>query len=262
MLKSFIKIFLGRKSLQTIFECLHKGALKGMNIGLGSDFSKSGEKWVLTHVKSKLEKKSEIIIFDVGANIGEYTKQIKNIFGNLPIRIYSFEPSKSTYTKLKQNIGEQKNIFIYNIGFNDEDIVTNLYSNESSSGIASIYQRNLQHLETKLDQVDTIELTTVDNFCAKHSIPFIDFLKIDVEGNELKVLQGAKKMIENGNINYIQFEFGGTAIDAHIYFQDFFYLLKDKYNIYRILRNGLRPIYKYSELQENFITTNFFAEKK
>jgi len=262
MLKNFIKIFLGRKSLQPIFEWLLKVALKGMNIGLGSDFCKSGEKWVLTHIKSKLEKKSEIIIFDVGANIGEYTKQIKNIFEGFPIKIYSFEPSKPTYIKLKHNIGEQKNSFIYNIGFNDKDTVTNLYSNKNSSGIASIYQRNLQHLNTKLDQIDTIELTTVDNFCAKHSLSHIDFLKIDVEGNELKVLQGAKKMIANGNINYIQFEFGGTAIDAHIYFQDFFYLLKDKYNIYRILKNGLRPINQYSELQENFITTNFFAEKK
>jgi FkbM family methyltransferase len=262
MLKKVIKIFLGRKGLQPFFEWLHKAALKGMNIGLGSDFSTSGEEWVLGYIKSKMEKKSEIIIFDVGANIGEYTKQIKNIFDNLTFKIYSFEPSKTTYDKLKQNIGEQQNIYIYNLGFNDKDTTTTLYSNKSSSGIASIYQRNLQHLDTKLDQMDTIELTTVDNFSAKYLISHINFLKIDVEGNELKVLQGAKDMINAGNIDFIQFEFGGTAIDAHIYFQDFFYLLKDKYNIYRILRNGLRPIYQYSELQENFITTNFFAERK
>jgi FkbM family methyltransferase len=262
MLKKIIKFFLGRKGLQPIFEWLQKAALKGMNIGLGSDFSTSGEKWVLGYIKSKIEKKSELIIFDIGANIGEYTKQLKNIFDNLPLKIYSFEPSKTTYEKLTQNIGEQKNIYIYNIGFNDKDTIATLYSNKNSSGIASIYQRNLQHLDTKLDQMNTIELTTVDNFCTKYSIPHIDFLKIDVEGNELKVLTGAKTMITNGNIDFIQFEFGGTAIDAHIYFQDFFYLLKDKYHISRILHNGLRQINTYSELHEIFMTTNFFAEKK
>ena len=113
-----------------------------------------------------------------------------------------------------------------------------------------------------MDQTDTITLTTIDTFCQENNIEHIDFLKIDVEGNELKVLQGAKTMINNGNIDYIQFEFGGTAIDAHIYFQDFYYLLKDKYRIYRILNNGLRHIDKYSELNEIFVTTNFFAEKK
>ena len=102
-------------------------------------------------------------------------------------------------------------------------------------------------------------MESLDNFCAQHDINFIDFLKLDVEGNELKVLQGAEKMVTGKKIKYIQFEFGGTDIDARIYFKDFYTLLSPNYKLYRILKNGIRSINKYKETEEIFTTTNFLA---
>jgi hypothetical protein len=84
---------------------------------------------------------------------------------------------------------------------------------------------------------------------------------MDVEGNELNILNGAKRMIENDSIDFIQFEFGGCNIDSRTFFQDFFYLLKERYRIYRILKNGLYPIDSYSEKYEIFITTNYLAQR-
>ena len=71
-----------------------------------------------------------------------------------------------------------------------------------------------------------------------------------------------KEMLEKNGIKAIQFEFGGTNIDSRTYFQDFYYLLKEKYNIYRILQDGLYEIKQYSELQEIFTTINYFAKLK
>ncbi|GHV56141.1 hypothetical protein AGMMS49579_20380 [Spirochaetia bacterium] len=77
----------------------------------------------------------------------------------------------------------------------------------------------------------------------------------------MKVLEGAKHMIQSGNIDFIQFEFGGCNIDSRTYFQDFFYALKDRYRIYRIIRDGLFEIKAYREMYECFMNSNFFAER-
>lgn len=69
-------------------------------------------------------------------------------------------------------------------------------------------------------------------------------------------------MICNNKIEVIQFEFGGCNIDSRTYFQDFYYLLKDNYKIYRILKNGLIEIKSYKEIYEIFITINYLAIKK
>ena len=66
-------------------------------------------------------------------------------------------------------------------------------------------------------------------------------------------------MVDAAAIDYIQFEFGGCNIDSRTYFQDFFYALDPKYQLHRMVRNGLVPIKRYRETQEIFMTTNFLA---
>jgi hypothetical protein len=84
---------------------------------------------------------------------------------------------------------------------------------------------------------------------------------LDIEGHELNALKGAKEMINKNAIDFIQFEFGGCNIDSRTYFQDFFYLLKNKFKIYRILTDGLFEIVEYKETHEVFITVNYLAER-
>ena len=87
----------------------------------------------------------------------------------------------------------------------------------------------------------------------------IDFIKIDTEGNEYEVIKGLGNSIKL--VKVIQFEFGGCNIDSRTYFQDFFYLLKNKFKIYRILTDGLFEIVEYKETHEVFITVNYLAER-
>lgn len=75
-------------------------------------------------------------------------------------------------------------------------------------------------------------------------------------------MNGAKQMINDKRIDAIQFEFGGCNIDSRTFFQDFFYLLKDNYKIYRVLKDGLLEMPIYKETYEIFITINYLAIKK
>jgi hypothetical protein len=113
-----------------------------------------------------------------------------------------------------------------------------------------------------LNHREEIQINTIDNFCEENNLTQIDFLKLDIEGNEYRALEGALKMLKGNKIKYIQFEFGGTDIDAKVFFRDFYTLLSPQYQIFRILKNGLYPISEYQEIDEVFVTTNYFAQLK
>lgn len=248
----------GKLQYQEHFEKMLVDAIIGMNIGGGCDPNHNGEKIALEYIKRNLiDNDKKITIFDVGANIGDYTKMVIDVFKENTI-VHSFEPSLKTFNCLKCNLGDTA--FLHNIGFSDKIEDSILYTDRDLSGMASLYKRELSHLSIDMSQTETIKLDTIDNFCKNNNIDDISFLKMDVEGNEIKVLNGAVEMISK--IKFIQFEFGGCNIDSRTYFQDFWYLLKDHYKIYRIVVDGLYEIKKYKEIYEIFSMTNFLAEKR
>ncbi|MGA2299013.1 MAG: FkbM family methyltransferase [FCB group bacterium] len=267
MLKKIIKFFINllpegtyaQKFYDNIFLLL----LFKMNIGKGANTKDSGEIKVLNYVKRKLSGSiDEIIIFDVGANIGDYTQSVVDVFSENQIKVYAFEPSKQTYDKLSLRFKDNNSVIINNTGLSDISKEIELFSDSELSGLASVYNRNLKHFGKEFQNVELVSLKNIKEFCNENNIYKIDFLKLDVEGHEFSILKGAEEMFNNNQIKFIQFEFGGCNIDSRTYFQDFFYLLSDKFRIYRILKNGLYPIENYREINEIFITTNFFCELK
>lgn len=255
-----VKLLGGKKSAQTFWETLHRASLIGMNIGEGGEYAQSGEKFVLQSMQKKFRENAQPIIFDVGANIGDYAKLAQSSISNAII--HCFEPSKNTFEKLSQNTQDQKNIILNNFGLGNKAEKIKLYYSDSFSGLSSLYHRRLDHFNKNLDKSEEVEIRTLDEYCQANKITRIDFLKLDVEGHEFAALNGSKTMLSGGNIDCLQFEFGGCNIDSRTFFQDFFYLLKDRYDIFRILKNGLKPIKEYRETQEIFLTTNFLAIKK
>jgi hypothetical protein len=121
----------------------------------------------------------------------------------------------------------------------------------------------MDHYGVYLGREEDVEIRRIDTFCKEQGIGRIGFLKLDIEGHEFRALQGASAMIDSGNIDCIQFEFGQCDIDSRTFFQDFYYLLKGNYTIYRILKNGLHEIRGYKETYELFRgTTNYLAIRK
>jgi FkbM family methyltransferase len=255
IIKKIISPIVGKKILQSFFEGLYSFSLLGMNIGSEGDPNKSGEKYAADYVENKLKQFDNVTVFDVGANVGNYSLLLKKVFGN-KAKIYSFEPSKKTFEKLQANIGSADGINLYNFGFGDEIAKVNLFSDSNESGLASIYKRNLTHFKIDMNRREEITIRTLDSFCKDNNIGRIHFLKLDVEGHEKKVLDGAQDMLKKGAIDFIQFEFGGCNIDSKTYFQDFYYLLKSNYKVSRILKDGLRQINEYKEEYDQFFGRN------
>jgi FkbM family methyltransferase len=239
-----------------------------MNYGGGGLIETSGEAWVLANVvRSGCQNVTTPVVFDVGANVGDYTRLVKQ---HMPVaQVYAFEPSHATYQQLVNTHGlaNTNGIRSFNFGFSDAEGTVELYSykveGEEQSLLSSIDRR----LPTQVVNVETagsehIEVKTIDSFCTSNGIERIDFLKLDVEGHELAVLRGASRMLGESRISMIQFEFGPANIYSRTFFYDFWTLLAEGFRIYRIVPNGLAPLNYYGEHLEIFLTTNYLAISK
>ncbi len=221
---------------------------------LMGDPRRNGEyRFLHSLLKSKTDK-SDFILFDVGANLGNYALYSKNI--NSAISIHCFEPVNSTFSKLVENL---KHL----------NVITNNQALSNTSGIAKIFvysdlcESNSidhhPHLDSNFQsKEETISVITLDDYCKKHQITYISFLKIDVEGHEVQVLEGAKENILNKTINVIQFEYNKLWKNTQNKLEDAFNLLNSNYDIYRLTPWGKIKINNFNHRLENFpIASNY-----
>lgn len=248
----------GHVAAQPLWEFLHRVSLLGMNVGMGSSVGDSGEMFAIRYARQVLEAAGPLTVFDVGSNTGDYAQAVVKEL-RTSVRLYCFEPSKVTFHRLSERLAGTTGVLLFNIGLSDTEGPLLLYCNEQCSGLASVYNRRLEHFGISMPLREEITTCTLDSFCAEHAVSRIHFLKLDVEGHELKALEGARQLIENEAIDFVQFEFGGCNIDSRTFFQDFYYLLKPKFTLHRILRRGLLRIDRYRETLEQFVTTNYLA---
>ena len=201
-------------------------------------------------------------ILDVGANIGMYSICYSKIFSNGII--HSFEPVKKNYQTLIANIKSNKirNIISYQFGLLDKkknlkigipDAKTHKrYKKNINDGLFSIFAKK-KSLKIKLFSLDDLNK---DNFFNK-----IDFIKIDVEGAESLVLEGAKKTIKKHK-PIIQIEFnelteilGKKKIDFFIKFAK-----KYDYNVSYLTRGY--KLKRHIDLKKDFFSDLILSSKK
>lgn len=148
------------------------------------------EKWLLNMTSFM---KPGDVIFDIGANIGTTSLYISK---NTPCsKIYSFEPDEINYNKFKYHIGLNKveNIHLAKIGIGDEPGIKRLFRvSENNPGMNKIIDEGLTDSASEFSE---IEIQRLDDFVRDFGIEKVNFVKIDVEGYELKVLNGAKETL-------------------------------------------------------------------
>jgi FkbM family methyltransferase len=199
------------------------------------------------------------IVFDVGANIGDWTALALNI--NPHLQVHCFEPSVATFQRLQTRDFGGGAVTCNNLGLSSAAGETTLYVFSKGSGTNSLYRR--QGLEdgfglTTQQYEETIRLNTLDAYCQHVGVEVIDFLKVDVEGHELEVFKGATEMLTQGNIKRIQFEYGGCNIDARVLLKDLFEFFEPYgYTFYKIYPRDLRRVPRYDQGLENFQYQNW-----
>ena len=218
----------------------------------------SGEKHLLETIFSKMESG---VVFDIGANVGSYSKFIREI--NKNVKIYAFEPHPKTYKELNANVtGLNIKTYNYGAGHCNEEILLHDYETNDGSSHASVYKESIEQLRGKKSVSHIVKIIKLDDFFDENKINRINFIKIDTEGNEFKVLEGLKNSILQTKIDIIAFEFNEMNIFSRVFFKDFWDLLSN-YNFYRLLPKQLMKIETYDPLRcEIFAFQNYIAIQK
>lgn len=129
--------------------------------------------------------------FDIGANYGQYAREISPLLKTG--RLFSFEPSRITRIGLATTVKllRLKNTAVVDCALSDSEGEQTLHVPVKAHGGLGIA---LAHLGTPMHEktvTETVKVSTLDAFMAKHAIPRCDFIKCDAEGSEYKVLLGA-----------------------------------------------------------------------
>lgn len=141
-------------------------------------------------------------IFDIGANVGKTAAKYRATFPNADI--YSFEPVSSTFEELAKRMSG-KQIKCYNLALS------------SKSGVASIMSKpfslNNRIVSPKAGETETVKTVTGDEFCSGIKIRHINYVKVDTEGHDLKVVLGFSDMLRGNAIDLMELEVGLNSIN-------------------------------------------------
>jgi FkbM family methyltransferase len=145
--------------------------------------------------------RAEDTFVDVGANVGVYTILAAGVAGS---QVLSFEPIPSTFFNLKRNVtynNLQDKVELYNLGVGDKE-ETLVFSNTMDAVNRVIIDPNFQGSTSR------ISVNSLDNILTERKI---SFLKIDVEGFEANVINGASKTLERSELKVIIMETNGLS---------------------------------------------------
>lgn len=147
-------------------------------------------------------KKGNIVI-DVGANIGYYTVLLADKVGKTG-KVYAFEPDKVNFEILKKNIeaNNLKNVEIINAAVGSKAGKLKLHKSKENLGDHKLYKTPLGSAASPLDEGETVKIIKLDDFIKEK----MDLMKIDTQGWEPEVIEGAKKIIsKNKPIMFLEY---------------------------------------------------------
>ena len=228
------------------------------------DSRKNGELLVLREAIKYCKMaspQSGLTVIDAGANKGEYVDMValQAAAIGVPVWLHAFEPQADCYAQLRARYGEIQYIVLNQLALSDRDGEAVIYSDKKGSPLASMYQRDLRAIHLEISQREQVKTVRLASYIRNVGLKHIHFLKIDVEGSEFEVLNGAGEFLQPDFIDFIQFEYGGTNLDARVPLKAFFSLLEPKgFVVAKVMSSGLR-IREYVAWMDNYMYANYVA---
>ena len=218
----------------------------------GSEFSENGERFVL----AQLAAADFRVAIDAGANLGQWSLAAVDLWPNC--HIHAFEVAPETFKALEQKTCLQRSrLALHGMGLSDEPGTQTMYYFPQHSQLTCDTPRHESYESVPFDA----KLTTLDAFCQDNKINMIDYLKIDVEGAEHRVLKGAHGLLAGDKIACIQFEYGAFSIQTRYLLKDYYALLSKNFVIGKIFPNYV-AFGDYDWTTEDFRFSNYLCTSR
>jgi len=149
------------------------------------------------------------VVFDVGANVGATALRYRGLYPRAAI--HCFEPYPPSFERLAAALAADGLASVHRTALSSTAgrAVLNVNRNAETNSLLPSDGRAAQYWGEGLLETDggvEVEVQTVDGFCAERSIARIDVLKLDVQGAEYSVLEGAAAMLAARRIGVIYTE--------------------------------------------------------
>lgn len=248
-------MFVNLSKLMEAYWCILLGK------GAGTGWAFEAETKCAADVIASASASVSPVIFDVGANNGDWSADIKSFYPDA--LIYMFEPQPDCQQRIKER--NLKNTVLLPVAVDSKKGMIKIFTDGSTSGLASVHKRKDSYFKDVVFSTIDVASLTIDEVIGSNGIKQVDFMKMDIEGHEFEALKGAHQSLCDGKIKALSFEFGSGNINSRTYFRDFWDLLHPMgYNFFRILPSSrLMPIVEYYEDCEYFRgVSNYIAVLK
>lgn len=130
--------------------------------------------------------KSGAVVYDLGANIGLFTQ----LFSDMGCVVFAFEPHPGAFKELSRKFSNKKNIHLFNVAIGDSDGVSPLFFHTEGDEEDIHFSQGTSLLASKpnVDQNKAIDCKVESIASILKSVDHVDFMKIDIEGAEIDVM--------------------------------------------------------------------------
>jgi len=205
-------------------------------------------------------------VFDVGANVGRFTEWFSYRVGPKG-HVHAFEPVTQNFQRLESRLSSRKNICFNQCLVGDHNGIESVYALETDGAQSSMKRQNWGNWsETSQANKESCSMFTLDSYCFKHTSCTPRFIKIDAEGAELHVLQGAVQLLHQFHpllsieVNPLVMKpFGHTPSDL------LYYIQKQGYNHFQLITHvGIIDLHpeKLDQMLEKHFSPNLLCFPK
>lgn len=223
-----------RRYLQRINNQLLNMCLRARGYNNYRNNRESGESFFIECI---LAPKNPKICFDIGANIGNYSRELLEKTNAI---VYAFEPLSSAYTILVTALSEYRERLVpFNKGVGAENNTLTIHYSPSELELASFSEevKNISFVTNEMKE--DVGVVTLDSYCEENLITAIDFIKIDTEGFEYEVFLGALETFRKLQPKFIQIEFNWHQLFRNTTLNCFAEYLPN-YDVYQLIFEGWR----------------------
>lgn len=191
----------------------------------------NGERWLLTLMND------EPVVFDVGFHDGASTQEILRVRPRA--QVTGFDPSRFALQCYQKEFISDARVTFENVGLSNEpgELELHDYGNMCNSFASR------KETPGEIPTIYKVPVTTIDKFCAARGIDQINMLKIDAEGYDLHVLQGARGLFANQGVDLFMFEFAsGWSASKRYLWEVVEYVEPLPYKLYQLFNGFLCPL--------------------